>query len=67
MTEYSEPTGTGDVIGVYLDFQAGMGTLSFSRNGKMLGTAWEGLSGPLYPAVSLYYCDASVTIGNKIN
>lgn len=57
---YGELYTEGDVIGVTLDMDAG--TLSFSRNGKALGLATEGLAGELYPAVSLYNKDDQVTI-----
>jgi SPRY domain len=49
---YGERFGSGDVIGVTLDFNRG--TLSFSRNGRELGVAFAGMRGELYPAVAFY-------------
>ena len=51
---YGELFKEGDVIGVRLDLDAG--NLSFTRNGKMLGVAVEGLSGELFPAFSMCVC-----------
>ena len=49
---YGEAFSAGDFIGVYLDFH--LGTLSFSRNGKQLGVAFDKICGELYPAVAFY-------------
>ncbi|KAJ8603714.1 hypothetical protein CTAYLR_000204 [Chrysophaeum taylorii] len=49
---YGELFKEGDTIGVHLDMDAG--NLWFSRNGRDLGAAVEGLDGNLYPAFSLY-------------
>ena len=53
LKSYGELFRTGDVVQVTLDLDVG-GSLSFSINGKDLGVAVEGLTGPLYPAFSLY-------------
>ena len=49
---YGEAFSTGDFIGISLDFHRG--TLSFSRNGKSLGAAFDKICGELYPAVAFY-------------
>jgi SPRY domain len=49
---YGEAFTAGDFIGVSLDFH--LGTLSFSRNGKQLGVAFDKICGELYPAVAFY-------------
>lgn len=49
---YGEVFSTGDVIGVTLDMN--VGTLSFSKNKKNLGTAFDKIYGDLFPAVAFY-------------
>ena len=49
---YGEPFTTGDLIGVTLDLN--VGTLSFTKNRKPLGVAFEKIYGDLYPAVAFY-------------
>jgi alpha-tubulin suppressor-like RCC1 family protein len=49
---YGESFTAGDVIGVILDLFHG--TLSFSRNGKILGIAFDKIYGELFPAVAFY-------------
>ncbi len=49
---YGELFRTGDVVSVRLDLD--QGALSFALNGRDLGIAVSGLTGPLYPAFSLY-------------
>jgi ubiquitin-protein ligase len=52
-SKYGQKMLQGDVIGVCLDLNEG--TLSFSRNGEDLGTAFKDIaSRELYPAISLY-------------
>lgn len=47
---YAAPYGTGDIIGVQLDFEAK--TIEFFKNGESLGVAHENLVGPVVAAVS---------------
>lgn len=49
---YGESFSAGDIVGVILDLNGG--TLSFSRNGKMLGVAFDKIYGELFPAVAFY-------------
>lgn len=64
LRSYGELYKEGDTIGVCLNMDNG--TMSFSRNGKDLGVAVDGLSGELFPAVSLYNKDDQITI-SQIN
>ena len=52
---YGDYTKIGEVIGVLLEFnEAGIGNLTFYRNGVTLGKAFDNLSaGMYYPCVSL--------------
>lgn len=60
---YGATYTTGDRIGVALDVDAG--TLTFYKNGVSQGTAFTGLGGTFYAAVSLYYgSGASTVTGN---
>ena len=58
--EYGELYTEGDSIGIRLDMDAG--TLSFSRNGRNLGVAVQGLCGELYPCLSMYNQDDQLTL-----
>ena len=49
---YGEPFTSGDIVGVTLDLNSG--TVSFSRNHKSLGIAFDRVFGELYPAVAFY-------------
>ncbi|CAM9328498.1 unnamed protein product, partial [Scytosiphon promiscuus] len=49
---YGDLFREGDTIGVKLDMD--LGTLRFSRNGRDLGLAVQGLEGALFPAFSMY-------------
>lgn len=49
-TSYGASYTTNDVIGVALDMDAG--TLIFYKNGTSQGTAFTGLTGTLFPAIS---------------
>lgn len=49
----------GDVIGVALDMDAG--TMTFYKNGVSLGQAFTGITGSVYPAISLNGTTPSVT------
>ena len=61
LKSYGELFRTGDVVQVTLDLEVG-GSLSFSINGKDLGVAVEDLTGPLYPAFSLYNEDDQISL-----
>ncbi len=50
-TAYGATYTTGDIISVALDMDAG--TLVFYKNGASQGTAFTGLTGTLYPMISL--------------
>ena len=66
MRSYGELFRQGDTIGVRLDMD--VGTLSFTRNGKDLGVAVEGLVGDVFPAFSLYNQDDQLSMsagGNR--
>ena len=60
LRSYGELYKEGDTIGITLDMD--IGTLSFSRNGRDLGVAVDGLVGELCPAFSLYNQDDQVTL-----
>jgi len=49
---YGEAFTAGDVVGVELDLVHGQ--LSFSRNGKSLGVAFDNIYGELFPAAAFY-------------
>ena len=49
---YGEAFSSGDIIGVTLDMN--QGTLSFSKNHRNLGIAFDKIYGELYPAVAFY-------------
>lgn len=57
---YGELFRTGDTITCVLDLDCG--TLSYHLNGKDLGVAIEGLTGPIYAAFSLYNEDDQLSI-----
>jgi len=57
---YGDLFKSGDTVTITLDLDIGI--LSFSLNGKDLGVAVENLSGPLYPAFSLYNEDDQLSI-----
>jgi len=55
---YGEPFTAGDVIGCFLQMPAAgkQGAVSFSKNGKWLGHAFDvpaSMKGPLFPAISM--------------
>jgi hypothetical protein len=58
---YGSAYTSGDVIGVALDMDAG--TLIFYKNNTSQGTAYTGLSGTIFPAVSMYVGSGSMTTG----
>jgi alpha-tubulin suppressor-like RCC1 family protein len=49
---YGDAFGAGDVVGVILDLN--VGTLSFTKNGKNLGVAFDKVFGEMFPAVAFY-------------
>lgn len=57
---YGEAFTSGDIIGVTLDFN--LGTLSFSKNRKNLGVAFDKIYGDLYPAVAFYNAQQELQI-----
>ena len=57
---YGSPYRTGDVITVVLDVDARR--VSFKKNEEALGVAFDDLPAVLYPALSLYSKDDSVSI-----
>lgn len=57
---YGEPFATGDIIKAEVDLS--IGSLSFYKNGKFLGTAFERIHGNLFPAVAFYNMGQEVQI-----
>eukprot|EP01041_Mallomonas_annulata_P001258 gene1258-2435_t len=57
---YGDAFSSGDIIGVLLDLNNG--TLSFTRNGKTLGVAFDKIYGELFPAVAFYNVGQEVEI-----
>ena len=45
-------TSQGDTIGVALDLDSSTTTLAFYKNGSLMGTAYSGISGTFFPALS---------------
>lgn len=57
---YGDSFSAGDIIGVVLDLKHG--TMSFTKNGKMLGVAFDKMFGELYPAVAFYNVGQEIEI-----
>jgi len=57
---FSESSRTGDVIGFRLDMDTGK--LEVLKNDRSLGILADDVTGPVYPAVNLYYSGAQVTL-----
>merc|ERR1712054_675739 len=57
---YGELFKEGDVVEARLDMDAG--TLAFSRNGRDLGIAVDGLVGQVFPAFSMYNKDDQLSL-----
>lgn len=57
---YGEPFMAGDIVGVTVNLISG--TLSFTRNGKSLGVAFDKLYGEFFPAVAFYNVGQEVEI-----
>ena len=62
---YGAEAGTGSIISVLLDLDAG--TLIFWKNGSTQGTAYTGLSGSFAPMVSLYAANLQITANFGFN
>jgi hypothetical protein len=60
LKSYGDVFGEGDIIGVHLDCDKQ--TLSFSKNGMMLGIAFENVIGEVFPAVAFYSRHQKVTL-----
>jgi len=60
--DYAETVGTGDVVGIRLEYNGDNGSLSFSRNGKDFGIAYTNVPINVFPAVSLFYQRTQVTL-----
>lgn len=56
---YGATYTTGDVIGVALDMDAG--TIEMYKNGVSQGVMYSGLTGTLYPAVSVHFTNDALT------
>ncbi|GLI63892.1 hypothetical protein VaNZ11_007009 [Volvox africanus] len=61
--EFTQPFKNGDVLTVSVSLAAG--TIRFARNGTPLGTAFEGVRGPLVAAVTMGSEESKVTIQNR--
>mmetsp|Transcript_1581 Transcript_1581/g.2556 ORF Transcript_1581/g.2556 Transcript_1581/m.2556 type:complete len:290 (-) Transcript_1581:2116-2985(-) len=64
--DYAEPARTGDVIGVKLEFSGPTGVLTFSKNGRSYGPAFDNVPPNVYPAICLFYYRAQVTLDYKL-
>jgi len=60
---YGDRFGEADILTVTLDMDEG--TLAFSRNGRDLGVAVDGLSGKLFPAFSFYTGSQRISLLRK--
>lgn len=53
-------------MGVYLEFdKKNEATLSFYKNGENCGVAFSGITGELYPVVTMFYGEVQVTLNAK--
>lgn len=62
MEDYGENVGTGDVVGIRLEYNGDNGSLSFLKNGKDFGVAYTNVPPNLHPAISLFYQRTQVTL-----
>ncbi|CAG9324473.1 unnamed protein product [Blepharisma stoltei] len=62
---FGESVQTGDVVGVKLEYKGDQGWISFQKNGKDYGVAYKNVPINVYPAVSLYYKRAQVSLNCK--
>ena len=54
-------------MGVYLEFDSkNTASLSFYKNGLNCGVAFSGLTGELYPVVTMFYGEVQVTLNAKV-
>lgn len=58
--DYGEKYSIGDIITVIVDLDRGI--VSFGKNGKDFGVAFEQVTGPICPAVSFYNNGQKITI-----
>ena len=65
--DYGDRCGTGDVVGVALEFKDNKGVISFSRNGVSLGNAFCEVPPGVFPVVTLNYPKIQVSLGKSAN
>ena len=63
--DYGDRCGTGDVVGVALEFKDNKGTLSFSKNGVSFGNAFGEVPPGVFPVVTLNYPKIQVSLGKS--
>jgi SPRY domain len=63
--QYGTQCSNGDCVGVLLDFQNEVGTLSFFKNGHYMGEAHTGLTGTFYPAVTFFANGSTITLDHS--
>jgi hypothetical protein len=63
--EYGESIGTGDVVGVKLEFKENKGILGFSKNGVEFGAAFCDVPPGVCPVVTLNYPKIQVSLGKS--
>ena len=67
---YGEPFAKGDVIGCSLELSDAGGSVSFSKNGKLLGSAFSlpaaaARGGALFPAICMKNAECAVNFGGS--
>ena len=69
MGDYGEVCSINDVIGILYDCRENGVNISFYRNKKNLGIAFNGLPNDLgyFPVVEMGYCGSKVQIFNEID
>ena len=63
--DYGETIGTGDIVGVRLEYKDNKGILSFCKNGTDFGTAFYDVPPGVFPVVTLNYPKFQVSIGKS--
>ena len=63
--EYGDNIGTGDVVGVKLEYKDSKGSLSFSKNGVDFGNAFCEVPLGVFPAVTLNYPKIQISLGKS--